>query len=817
MVEKLGARIIGLVRRGFGPVPVEHPGRSGVPSFRGRWETWGLFAALVLAIAAAALYEHFVFQYPLPPGGDPGEWTAGSFAWVGLPYPSWYANSGTPPLLLPFLGSLVVIGGGPIQGAQLFIAVQLVLYGLTFYALARSFSFSPITALIAEAFVLLNPNLESLYLSGAYQFLFSWVFFNITIAFAVRFLRSRRPLHLAIFWVAASAAVLTHPFMEFAVPAVVGLAAITLLWLRQLPKEVVLSWTGGLGAALFVGSEAGWYFVLPRLFGLHQNSLAFQGAYFVTIETTINEVLLPPARTFTINNYVAQGLLNPTLTFDVLVGLGLLLILLFVVLRFLRPTWLTLSIVFLGSWILAMLALAVYGWHEKIVTTYAVFGQMLVPAVVLAVVLGAESIAMGLSQYATGTPQPGRAERQRSLRARWRRLWERRAWRQGLEVVMLVSAVALILAYGWVQTVPALQSSETTFTLTPHNASFLWATQKVKDSGIAGSIFTTSKATSWMRSLTARNVYAPFLPAYSFNTPHILILEEASLALAARYSVDDNVVAASIGGNNLPDITGLPTYSASDFGFFFPVLLLDPNSLTLTINGNHSLSVYPPGGHNPTIELPPVGQAFLVAVTVVDGVTVTINSTALTSEPGVRINITATSDGSPVLNALSAQLSTPPGEQGMVNATGGPGGFNATVSQGIYGTTFGNVTPASAIEGFGNNSSLPGFVQLHASDPTPGGKSIQLTVDLVSPYSTNLITGLPPCVVATDLFSAASAAFFMFEPASVPSQFRPVFPPNEAEYLELEYGAVQYATNNDWTILYLPSFPQGPYASVGPS
>ena len=65
--------------------------------------------------------------------------------------------------------------------------------------------------------------------------------------------------------------------------------------------------------------------------------------------------------------------------------------------------------------------------------------------------------------------------------------------------------------------------------------------------------------------------------------------------------------------------------------------------------------------------------------------------------------------------------------------------------------------------------------------------------------------------MAPDVFNADSGSFFLYESASVPPQFQTAFPPSELTYLEVEYGAVQYSTNGDWSVLLLPSFPAGPY------
>src|SRR5580693_2545896 len=45
----------------------------------------GALAALVIGIVTAALLESTMAVLPVPAGGDPGQWTSTSYAYVGLP------------------------------------------------------------------------------------------------------------------------------------------------------------------------------------------------------------------------------------------------------------------------------------------------------------------------------------------------------------------------------------------------------------------------------------------------------------------------------------------------------------------------------------------------------------------------------------------------------------------------------------------------------------------------------------------------------------------------------------------------------------
>ncbi|HEY6238538.1 MAG TPA: hypothetical protein VIZ68_05075, partial [Thermoplasmata archaeon] len=233
---------------------------------------------------------YFALQAPLPPGTDPGEWIAGSYQFVGLPGPTWYDNSDSPPVLGFVLGYLVLVGHGPIVAADLFLVLESVLLCVSTYMVARSFAHYQVTALAASFFILANPTVDGLLFSGAYQFLLAWVFLNLTVAYVIRFVRSRSTWHLALFWLSATAAVLTHPSMVVEVLALLGFVGVVLLWLRQLPKEILTTWTGRVGLAMFGGALVGWYVLVPRLLGFHQNNLAGTGSYFTQISGTLGSV-----------------------------------------------------------------------------------------------------------------------------------------------------------------------------------------------------------------------------------------------------------------------------------------------------------------------------------------------------------------------------------------------------------------------------------------------------------------------------------------------------------------------------------------------
>ncbi|MCI4318497.1 MAG: hypothetical protein L3J96_08160, partial [Thermoplasmata archaeon] len=164
--------------------PTSRSGRASDSPHEGAY--WVL--ALAIAVAFAAEVEWIIQASPLPPGGDPGQWLSNSLPFAGLPYPSQVVPFSYPPLLFPLLGFLVRLGGGPIEGARLFLGLVGVLLGLATYMLARCLLRRPILALIAEGAVLIDAPFLRLFYFGAYPTLLGLVFFVLAVAFGVRFL-----------------------------------------------------------------------------------------------------------------------------------------------------------------------------------------------------------------------------------------------------------------------------------------------------------------------------------------------------------------------------------------------------------------------------------------------------------------------------------------------------------------------------------------------------------------------------------------------------------------------------------------------------
>ncbi|HYK93972.1 MAG TPA: hypothetical protein VEY07_08035 [Thermoplasmata archaeon] len=792
----------------FGKVPVDTTDPSGLLSPRGRWELLGLVAGVGGGLAFGLLLVLvYMSQHLVPPGGDPGEWIAGSYQLIGEPFPSWYASSDSPPLMFPLLGALVVLGGGPLGGARLFIVVESLLFGGSVYVLGRTLTRTPVTALAIEGFVLVNPTLDALFFSGAYQYLFSFVFMNLTVAYAIRFIRSRRNFHLAVFWLSATAAILSHPSMIAEIPGVLALMGIVLIWMRQLPKELITRWTGRIGAALFVGVAVTWYYLVPRLLGVHQNSFLLKNGYFTVIEHTIGVVFAT-----VVDPFFPHWFWVPATALEAFVlllaagGLGIAAV------RLLRPTWLTLPWVAVLCWGLAQVVFAYVGFKLQIVTPYVRFGELLILPIIAAAAMAIE----GTVYWASTVPEKPPPAPQRWHRRAWRAVRSSPKWSVVVPAVIAVTFFVILAVYTNGQTVPNFQRLETADTNIAHNASFLDMLGFINNSSISGSIMTMAHATSWTRAITHRDVYAPFLPGYALNAPHILIDEQVGFSLNYRYAVTNDLTALCTYGYSAPYSTAFPLYEASYFGLFFPVLRVLPQSIVVNESGVIVPMVTANSGP-PRYFLPgPGGSSFETELTG-RGANVTILATAIPGTDSGSIIITANATGPVNLTGLSAGLRPSLGQTAWYNLTSDPGTFewNPNLFQG-YGLTRGAVSPATALiaPSAGRNTTAPSASGLNVSvapAPSLNGRpgapqhSLTVTITLTSPQSTNFVTGLPPFISSGSVWNSLHAGLFLYERTAVPRAVERAVNPQELGWLQAEFGVTLLWTNGDWQVYLLPT------------
>jgi hypothetical protein len=762
-----------------------------------------LGVAFGIGIAIAILLEWVMLAHPVPPGGDPGEWVTSSYPWVNLPAPSWIIPGQYPPGLFPLLGSLVILGGGPVMGARLYVGVVTVLLGASTYVLGRSLTRTWSLPLLAEGFVLLNPSFLLLFFFGAYPNLLGFVFFNIALAYTVRFSRSHRSAHIFIAWVATTAAILTHSLV-----AIILLVTLVLFWAvmlvyRRIPKEIYNSRGAWAGMGL-LGLGVGGFYVITRLVGVPHPHYLQTGQFahvkngpghflFLISRPWLHHVILPPI----------TALLVLGATEGALFGLVLYA-------RFFRPKLLTVSEAMVMAMLAAPIGIMVGGWELFIVSDYVRMAYFLITPLVLGVALVVQRFLMPRPD---GLPLP-RPPRPRGNAFRSAaRTWVH-AVRYRVPRAILVFAVGVVLLVVLCDAVslPLSQKYELDSTRVGHDQAFLDALGYIRSSGIPGSVLTVSGAVKWTRALLVRDAYSPYIPGrFSFDPPHILAGELAYLALTGRYAVTNNLVAAGTSGTNASFLGSSPVYEAAIFGTFTPVLLMPANEVTVKYSHFGSERNATISG-SPTIAVSSSNQSWLTLVFTRVGYQVSINMTIPQGSPEATFTVSATASPDYRILEVGASLIPPPNLTARFHGGPGPGNFS-WIRKTLIGplATRGAVFPSRALGGIFDaaNGTHPAHIELRerASSSSRAGNTVKFQVNLTTPQASNLIHQLPNFVSTTAVWGGWSARFVLFSTLHVPSALLPSLAADAPAYLQGEYGAQTVYTSGEWTVLLLPPYP----------
>jgi hypothetical protein len=779
----------------FPPAPDARRVPSGILGDN-RFETLGYVLALALAAGAAVFLEFIMTQSAVPPGGDPGQWITTSYAYVGLPYPSWIIPGQYPPLSFPLLGA-IVRASGVVLGARIYIAAVTLLLGLAGYFWARAVVRTWTIALLIEGFLLLNPSFIELFFFGAYPNLLGFVFFFLAIGFAVRFVRSRSGNHAFWFWICLGAAVLTHTLVAVMLVATIAFIALPLLALRRIPRELFTDRRSQLGALIGLGAVAAFY-GLTSLLGVPHNQYLSSGAFAYVkngLGAILSLLLVPAFPAFTI---AASTALELFVLFD-----ALLLIVLAVFVVF-RPWVFTLSLLVVIASLLGVTTLIVVGWELAIVTDYVRLGYFLIPGSVLLLGIIADWATSELrKRYAArrsrpAPPAPGRPRR-----------WSP-AWPLPSSVLVLVLGVVLLVVMTSSLTAAQANLYESNGTTVAHSQEFLGAIDLIRSTHTSGAVLTVPGAVKWTRALLDTNTYGPFIPGhYSFDPNHILDQELAYFALTDRYAVTNQLVAFTVTGANSTFANQSPMYQASYFGLYSPIFQMSPANITVTVQeGTAKITesvTAPPLVVLPTNSLPTVSEVFTQR-----DFQLVLTETALPGATFGRLTIQASATGGHLLAGLRVVLSNPPVGSGSVSLGKSPGEF--TWSPNAFGgalRTYGNVTPTGALVGvnnnYGKNRSIGPLVTFHMNGS--GGKpaaalSFSYLVD--TPGAQNLINDLPAVISTTALWSQWDARFVLYGNNSVPSQLQRGVLPSIPPYLEEEFGARIVGYSGIWVVLMLP-------------
>jgi hypothetical protein len=764
--------------------------------------------AVVIALAGAGLFEYYARMTPVPPGGDNGTWIAASFPYVGLPGTFQEQILSYPPASFPFIGLAVRATGSPLTGGLLFSGIVIAALGLTFYELSLAVVELRSVALLAEAAFFVQPDFQQLYYFGSYPNMFGLVFFFLALAFGLRFLRSRRPLHLAVFWGAATVAVLAHALVAILLVEILVLVFVALLVFQRLPREF-FGRVGLLGLAVFFGSGAGYYYLGPRIGFSPPNYITSNVLTSLRSQSNIPSVFKPFYLEPLSSAIRGSGFsLTASLTIDLLWGSSLAIIALVLLLRWLAPGLMTHRVLIMLAWILGMFLLALGTWYVGISTDYRRFAYMLYPVTILgAAFVGdmAVSYTLRALRPPSDPPEPAVRPWRRSLPAwRWRR-WDRR---QVVLVAASVAAGGLLLFSAYTYTVPGASNFETFFAGPGHDGNFTAAMAAIAGSNQSGSIFSTTGAVDrWPSTLTARPIYEARPPTGYTYTPENLYQDElANLILARQYTVANNLVSASLPGYSTELFNASPVYDFDSFGVIRQVYEVVPATITVTLVGHPASTVYDkPKGTPLPVLIPPLDASTPSMALVYNGSGFEVMETidAVPNSATVQISLSATAQGSARIQSISEKLASASGGPNLLSAVAKGSNFTwvTNTTSGNY-TTTGVIASGGVISSanLGNASGKGSAVTLSASSPSGNGSvSLNLTFTTSTPSATNTINGVGGFYSGAAILANWDVRFLLLEStASSPGG-------GLADYFEILYGYLPFVEIGEWWVLVAPT------------
>ncbi len=795
-------RLLGVLGRLFPADSGEPQRRTGYVSDSRRDLSYLLVAAAI-AIGLAVLWSWIVRVQPVPPGGDPSTWLLTSYSFLGLPSTPGVQPLAYPPLAFPFVGLSVVLGGGPLVGGRIYMAAAIAVLGVAIYVFGRSVLERPSLALVLEGLWLAEPDFQQLYYFGGYPNIFSLIFLLLSVAFLTRYLRSRRPLHLLLFWVFATVCVLSHSLTGAVLGGILAVLAVFLVLVGRLPRTMLFSRAGGVGAAILAGGTLAYYGGTAALGIAHPSYL--ESTPLSISKTQLLPTVLRPFYITSVPQWITGSTvsLSPTVSLGILVAASLGIGAAVLALRVLRPAWLTTPWLTLAAMMLTVFVIALIAYALSIQLDYRRLPYFLYGPAIAAVLF---PVDLYLSNRMSRPPAPREVEPKK----RWARLAYRhprlRRWRRWVDPVIVVAGLLLLTAVVQVVTVPSGTNYESFYTLYAHDQSFLSAVNAISNSGIDGSVIaTTPYVAHWPSTITnTRTTYVPSLSnGNAYAASHVQDGETTSVSLAGRYTVTNSLVGATIPGVRPGDFNSSPIFCAFAGNVYQPVLQLVANSLVVGVAGGTPVALSPAGSAAPPLGVVNGGTGFAFQFV---GPGFVLNET-VTAEPAsasVLIALTATANAtSPLLlTSIGARLATLPLVASTVFANG-PGAFvwNSSGRAGALSTT-GSVTPTSALSSVIRLNQTPGaaptvVLRLNSSNPA-GSPVLAFSLLLSTPGASNFLTSFGPFLDTAVVWTNWTARFILYYQGQPPN---PVLSPY---YLSTEYGATVYAASGSWTVYLLP-------------
>jgi hypothetical protein len=780
-------------------------------------EAGAWIAALGIALAFAAFVEYLYLIAPVPLGGDTGTWTALSYPYIFYPHPSEIVPFGYPPGLFPLLGFFVLLGGGPLVGPRIYLGFAIVMLGLSTYVLGRSLFHFRISALLVEALLFATVPFDRLFFFGGYPTMLALIFTNLALAFGVRFIRGRRPLHLFFFWLAVGATVLTHEFVGAALVVTLVIAGFFLLIKRQLPASLVFSPAGAAGVTI-AGAGAGAFYLGTRLEHIPQNNYLASNA-LGHLRFPISPVLYPLHLQAFGGLFGYQLIKTPTGSFEIAAGFAAVVFLGMLALAIWWPRYLTPSLIVVGASILAVVAMALAGWILSIYTDYRRFAYSLELPFLLIGMLAFDTVfywcAPPSARKKASTPAPSRPRatptpstpQLRSYRVRRRTLWA--------PFVTIASASVIVLA-GSVYAYPGLVHFQHQYNSPLHNWDYVHAMEAIQNSGIPGSILSFSGGAQlhWTFAMTDRNVYSPaIISGFLFKAARVSDSQLAYFPFHFREAISNGVEFAAVSSNAstnpyvTPFYTASPAYGALRYGTPGSILDFAPTEYSVTFVNGTTVPAWngalPPvttvvNGKNPSLTTYYTGLGFDLNVT----------STTLAGGGPTFVNITAQSLSGVGLRYISAGARPPPGlvthpkisieANTFVWNVGAAGTFLAS-------STIGTVAPPTIVSFGGGSTFAPGALALKFQSQSPnlinGSQSLGISIKLTTPTATNVGSPIPSVIDVPTILGNWDTRFVLLENGSRGSAAQAGI----ALYMEQEYGAQPFFRQGVWVVLLLPA------------
>lgn len=733
---------------------------------------WSL--AVCIALGAAIAFEWIAARTPVPPGGDEGTWLLLAYPYVGITAPASVHLFSYPPLSLPFLGLAVVLAGGPLNGARLFVGAVIALLGISAYQLGRAMFRWRAIALLFELALFVQPDFQQLYYFGAYPNLFGFVFLFLAVAFGLRFVRSRRDAHLALFWGAATAAILSHALVAVVLVALLAIAGVALLALRRFPRELLTTATGRIGAASFAVlgllyyAGSGWAgtsrpnYLYTTILTPSQSTQQLGDVFHAFYLEPLSVLLHVGGFAFTYETALA-----------LLWGLSALLVVGFGLVRWRRPVWATDRVVALLAWFLAVFSVALASWYLNLTADYRRFTYFLYPANLLLLALIGDGLLAALwARWPVEAATPPRP-------VPWRR-----APRSAVIGGTFLAVGVVLLVGGAAYTLPAAEQFENQNTRAAHGPSFLQAMNAIASSGIGGAILSmTPVVDRWPATLTGHDLYEVRPPTgYTYTANNLETDELAALSASYHDALTNGQVVVALPGASPSTYNASPLFGYYWEGLLRPLVVVAPGSIEVSLANGTTVPVNITGGA-PSIAVAsngPGGAVALVLNLSGPGFVLTETIAALPSSSTAQVAFRAIPTGPSAIARIQLDLSATPF---------GAGG--ATVS-GPTTFTWTSVPVAGALPTYGSVDSEGRASLTNTSTVELATPSDTLTVNLSTPAATNPVDSLSGLVEAPALWQSWDVRFILLGTGA---------PASEAAYLEAEYGASVFAEYGVWTVL----------------